>query len=93
MDETRVPEEEATASLPARPSEPVAREAVPAPERARRRVRLVIESVLAPQFEAMTDAQLIAIAVDATRTVRGTINVTRADLTVDGRALEVYREP
>ena len=93
MDDQDAPETPTLVDGPDTPTAPLTLDAVPPEAVAPRRVRLVIESDLAPQFAVMPEATLVAVAVDATRTVRGTINVTRADLSVDGRTIEVYREP
>ena len=93
MDDQDVPEATTPVGESDASTASLALDAVPSEAVASRRVRLVIESDLAPQFEAMPEATLVAVAVDATRTVRGTINVTRADLSVNGRTIEVYREP
>ena len=59
------------------------------PAAAPRRLRIVIESDLDVRFAALADAAFIALATEAARTVGGQINVTRTELVLDGRTVEV----
>lgn len=58
----------------------------------RRHLTITLESDLQARFDALTQADLVAIARDVVRTALGTINVNRGTLSLDGETVEVHRE-